>query len=75
MGGPLCDRPFLQGRLPASKTVFQTLQDFVRWKAAGRLLPYKPPVPSKLNIQIYVPLRPVSISPDAMAGIDGPEGC
>jgi ABC-type glycerol-3-phosphate transport system substrate-binding protein len=37
------DQQIKDGKLEVDTAIFQTLQDFVRWKAEGRLLPYKPP--------------------------------
>jgi ABC-type Fe3+ transport system substrate-binding protein len=36
------DQQLKDNKLEADAAIFQTLQDFVRWKAAGRLLPFKP---------------------------------
>ena len=37
------DQQIKESKLEVDTAIFQTLQDFVRWKAEGRLLPYKPP--------------------------------
>src|SRR6476646_821535 len=37
------DQQITDNKLEVDTAIFQTLQDFVRWKAEGRLLPYKPP--------------------------------
>jgi ABC-type Fe3+ transport system substrate-binding protein len=37
------DEQLAAGRLQVDAAIFQTLNDFVRWKAQGRLLAYKPP--------------------------------
>src|SRR6478752_7471624 len=37
------DQQIKDGKLEVDTAIFQTLQDFVRWKAEGQLLPYKPP--------------------------------
>src|SRR3954471_7844386 len=37
------DQQIKDGRLEVDTAIFQTLQDFVRWKAEGQLLAYKPP--------------------------------
>ncbi len=37
------DQQIKDSKLEVDTAIFQTLQDFVRWKAEGRLLPYKPP--------------------------------
>lgn len=37
------DQQIKDNKLEVDTAVFQTLQDFVRWKAEGQLLPYKPP--------------------------------
>jgi ABC-type Fe3+ transport system substrate-binding protein len=37
------DQQLAAGKLEVDVAIFQTLQDFARWKAAGRLLAYKPP--------------------------------
>jgi ABC-type Fe3+ transport system substrate-binding protein len=36
------DQQIKDGKLEVDSAIFQTLQDFVRWKAEGRLLNYKP---------------------------------
>jgi ABC-type glycerol-3-phosphate transport system substrate-binding protein len=37
------DQQIKDNKLEVDTAIFQTLQDFVRWKAEGQLLPYKPP--------------------------------
>src|SRR3979411_2514091 len=37
------DQQLAAGKLEVDTAIFQTLQDFARWRADGRLLPYKPP--------------------------------
>src|SRR5215470_10848888 len=37
------DKQLADGKLEVDTAIFQTLQDFVRWHAEGRLLAYKPP--------------------------------
>jgi ABC-type glycerol-3-phosphate transport system substrate-binding protein len=37
------DQQIKDNKLDVDTAIFQTLQDFVRWKAEGQLLPYKPP--------------------------------
>jgi ABC-type Fe3+ transport system substrate-binding protein len=37
------DQQLADGKLAVDTAIFQTLQDFVRWKADGRLLAFKPP--------------------------------
>jgi ABC-type Fe3+ transport system substrate-binding protein len=37
------DQQLKDGKLEVDTAIFQTLQDFVRWKADGRLLSFKPP--------------------------------
>src|SRR5437016_4875172 len=37
------DKQLADGKLEVDTAIFQTLQDFVRWRAEGRLLAYKPP--------------------------------
>ena len=37
------DQQIKDGKLEVDTAIFQTLQDFLRWKAEGQLLPYKPP--------------------------------
>jgi ABC-type Fe3+ transport system substrate-binding protein len=39
---PKIDEQIHQGKLSVDLTIFQTLQDYVRWKKAGLLLPFKP---------------------------------
>jgi ABC-type Fe3+ transport system substrate-binding protein len=39
---PQIDEQIHQGKLAVDLTIFQTLQDYVRWKKAGLLLPFKP---------------------------------
>jgi ABC-type Fe3+ transport system substrate-binding protein len=39
---PKIDEQIHQGKLAVDLTIFQTLQDYVRWKKAGLLLPFKP---------------------------------
>src|SRR5258708_3205007 len=36
------DRQLRDGKLEVDTAIFQTLQDFVRWRAEGRLLAFKP---------------------------------
>jgi ABC-type Fe3+ transport system substrate-binding protein len=37
------DKQLADGKLEVDTAIFQTLQDFVRWRAEGRLLAYRPP--------------------------------
>ena len=37
------DQQIAAGKLEVDTAIFQTMQDFVRWKAEGRLLTFKPP--------------------------------
>jgi ABC-type Fe3+ transport system substrate-binding protein len=39
---PKIDEQIHQGKLAVDLTIFQTLQDYVRWKKTGVLLPFKP---------------------------------
>jgi len=39
---PEIDEQIHQGKLAVDLTIFQTLQDYVRWKKGGVLLPFKP---------------------------------
>ena len=39
---PQIDEQIRQGKLAVDLTIFQTLQDYVRWKKAGVLRPFKP---------------------------------
>ena len=39
---PKIDEQIQQGKLEVDLTIFQTLQDYVRWKKTGVLLPFKP---------------------------------
>src|SRR5262245_17791304 len=39
---PKIDEQIQQGKLAIDLTIFQTLQDYVRWKKTGVLLPFKP---------------------------------
>ena len=39
---PQIDEQIRQGKLAVDLTIFQTLQDYVRWKKAGVLFPFKP---------------------------------
>ena len=39
---PQIDEQMRQGKLAVDLTIFQTLQDYERWKKAGVLLPFKP---------------------------------
>jgi len=43
------DEQVKNGKLEVDLAVFQTLQDFVRWKREGRLLNYKPPGFDKID--------------------------
>jgi ABC-type Fe3+ transport system substrate-binding protein len=43
------DAQLKSGKLEADLAVFQTLQDFVRWKQDGKLLKYKPPGFKKID--------------------------
>jgi len=42
MLAPEIDEQIRQGKLAVDLTIFQTLQDYVRWKKTGALLPFKP---------------------------------
>src|SRR5499427_10588759 len=37
------DKQLADGKLEVDTAIFQTLQDFVRWHAEGKLLAYRPP--------------------------------
>ncbi len=50
------DQQLSAGKLEVDAAIFQTLNDFVRWKAQGHLLAYKPPASTRSMQASRIPM-------------------